>query len=121
MFDGEGWRPAPGYEGWYEVSSVGRVRRVFACRGATAGRVLQQTMQGDYLAVTLYRHDRKKKFGVHVLVASAFHGPRPAGMIVNHKDTDKLNNRAENLEWATTLANVQHAISHGLAGGRPLP
>ena len=120
MPDLEQWRPIPGYEGWYDASSLGRIRRVLACRGATAGRFLRQAAQGEYLAVTLYRNDQRRKFGVHVLVASAFHGPRPSGLIVNHKDTNKHNNRAENLEWVTYQRNAEHAAENGLHGGRPL-
>jgi hypothetical protein len=121
MTDSERWCPIPGYEGWYEVSSFGRVRRILGCRGATAGRILRQHFAGGYPALSLYRNDRKTKFQVHVLVATAFYGPRPPGYHVNHKDTDKSNNRADNLEWITPAANVQHALAHGLHGGRPLP
>ncbi len=117
----EEWRPIPGYEGWYEASSCGNIRRLLACRGATAGRVLKQSLRGEYLAVSLYRNDRKRKYDVHVLVASAFHGVRQSELIVNHRDTNKRNNRADNLEWVTPAGNVAHAISHGLHGGRPLP
>lgn len=117
----EVWLPVVGYEMHYEVSSLGRVRRILSGRGATAGRVLALALQGDYLAVTLYMHDERRKQSVHVLVATAFHGQRPEGMVPNHKDASKLNNRADNLEWVTAAENVRHAIANGLVGGRPLP
>lgn len=121
MDEPEEWKSIPDYEGWYEASSFGRIRRVLACRGATAGRILCQSPQGDYLAVSLYKNDKKTKFGVHILIALAFHGLRPVGHVVNHIDTNKHNNRAGNLEWVTHLENVAHAIENGLCGGKPMP
>lgn len=115
------WKPVVGYAGWYEVSSLGRVRRVLANQGATAGRILRQSNQGDYLCVTLYRYNHKEKISVHVIVAKTFHGSRPDGLVVNHKDTNKRNNHFENLEWATQARNVEHAIENGLHGGKPMP
>jgi hypothetical protein len=118
----EEWLPIPGYEGVYEASCQGRVRRTLACKGATAGRVLSQFRSGDYLAVWLYREDRRKKIGVHVLVCAAFYGRPPYPyMQVNHKDCTKQNNKPSNLEWVTHQANVVHAVANGRAGGRPLP
>ena len=53
---------------------------------------------------------------IHRLVCEAFHGPSPADrMDVNHKDGNKLNNKAENLEWATRRQNKQHAANAGLS------
>lgn len=117
----ETWMRVCGYEDNYKVSDLGRVRRIAPGQGATVGRILAQAMQGDYLAVTLYKNDQKFKIGVHILVAEAFHGKRPAGMVTNHKDTDKLNNRADNLEWLTGLENTRHALANGLHGGKPMP
>jgi hypothetical protein len=117
----EEWRPVHGYEDHYEVSSTGRVRRTRAGRGATAGRVLRQHDQGGYLAVQLCRFDVKRKVGVHILVAEAFHGPRPEGKLPNHKNLLKDDNRADNLEWVTPKENAQHALAAGRKGGRSMP
>ena len=50
----------------------------------------------------------RKRYYVHCLVAEKFLGPRPMGMDVNHKDGNKLNNRIENLEYATRSRNRLH-------------
>lgn len=67
-----------------------------------------------YLRVFLCRGSRAHTRYVHILVASAFHGPAPEDMEVNHKDTNKANNRADNLEYMTRLENVRHATALGL-------
>ena len=69
---------------------------------------------GGYLEVSINGRRRD----VHRLVAECF-VPRPAGEVleVNHKDGDKLNNRASNLEWVSHLENVRHAYRTGLITG----
>src|SRR5690606_19120684 len=57
---------------------------------------------------------RYKAFGVHVLVAEAFIGPKPKGMTVNHIDGDKTNNHATNLEYLSVADNIRHAFAMGL-------
>ena len=49
------------------------------------------------------------------LVAKAFLGKRPKGMLINHKDTNKRNNAVSNLEYTTPAENTQHAYDHGVA------
>lgn len=108
----EQWRPslAPNYE----VSSLGRVRRSAPGRKTYAGRVMKQQMQGgNYFTVRPTVDGRNVIFYVHDLVAAAFVGPRPMGAIVNHKDTDKTNNVASNLEYTTHAGNMAHAAENG--------
>ena len=119
----EEWRPVVGYEGEYAVSSIGRVKRVAGGMGAIAGRILRAkapTKTCDYMRVQLCRKDRKRTFGIHVLVAEASHGRRPRGKYPNHKDCNKMNNTADNLEWLTQIQNQRHAVRNGRSGGRPL-
>ncbi|WLS01700.1 HNH endonuclease signature motif containing protein [Shinella oryzae] len=66
-----------------------------------------------YSVVSLSKKCIVETVTVHRLVCSAFHGEPTAGMTVNHKDGDKLNNRADNLEWATPAENTQHALRNG--------
>lgn len=117
----EVWKPVVSHPSHYEVSSLGRVRRIKPGRGATAGRILAPCPQNGYVAVTLYENDRRIKKGIHILVAEAFHGRRPAGKIVNHQDGNKANNRQDNLEWTTQGENAAHAVATGLSYSPGLP
>lgn len=118
----EKWRPVIGYGKHYSVSNLGRVKRIMACRGATAGRILSVATEVDgYVAVQLCKNNKKKKFGVHILVCNAFHGKRPRGKCVNHKDGVKNNNKSTNLEWMTNRQNYHHARLAGRVGGRGMP
>jgi len=110
------WRPVVGHEGLYEVSDHGHVRR----QGTMCAMKTRLSTKG-YPSIQLRKDGRRRRHSVHVLVAEAFLGPRPPGLIVNHKDTSKVNNQVSNLEWTTYLENSQHAAAHGLVGGRPMP
>jgi len=100
----------------YEVSSLGRVRRVKAGRGATVGKVLRACVANSkgYLMVGLRKDNKLKSAKVAHLVAEAFIGPRPAKLQVNHKDGVKTNNAETNLEYMTGSENILHAYRTGL-------
>lgn len=106
----EKWKPVVEWEGMYEVSSEGRVRRVAGGQGATPGRVLHPgaTTKG-YLFVGLYRNDKPRLRFVHRLVAEAFVANPQGKRTVNHLNGDRADNRAINLEWATYSENHRHA------------
>lgn len=62
----------------------------------------------------LYARTTNKNWQIHRLVAKFFI-PNPENKpYVNHKDGNKHNNKAENLEWVTAKENSQHAIKTGL-------
>ena len=106
----ETWKDVVGYEGLYEVSDKGRVRSLPRYNAAgcwLSGRILKQPRAPKgYRIVTLTRYGVQKVAAVHVLVATAFHGPKPEGMICCHYDDDKDNNAATNLRWDTYEANA---------------
>lgn len=111
----EEWRSCPDYEGIYEVSSIGRVRRIGVASGARLGRILAQTLSADgYPLVNLSAGNQSRSCRVHQLVCRAFIGERPPDGEVNHLDGNKANNRVANLEWTTRLGNAQHAARTGL-------
>lgn len=118
----EEWRDIPEYEGLYQVSNQGRVRslpRVVIRSNGTplsvSGRTLKAAPNsGGYLCVGLSKADKQWVPRVHILVAQTFIGQRPAGYDINHKNGDKTDNRAENLEYVTRAQNVQHAYDNGL-------
>ena len=103
----EEWCPVVVYEGWYEVSNLGRVRRVrrWKVSAAGVGYVLKPSLSVGYPVVALSRNGRSKQRRVHVLVAEAF---VPKRYEVNHLDLDRTHNCAANLEWVTSSENRIH-------------
>lgn len=99
---------------WFEVSAAGRVRslsRDVPCRNGVrtiAGRErrLVEARATGYLKVGI---GRKGEWLVHRLVAEAFCNCPQGASQVNHKNGDRRDNRAENLEWVTAAQNIQHA------------
>lgn len=109
------WRPIPGYEEYYEVSSLGRVRRIKGGANTHVGRILKGKLRADgYLSICLSSNGICKEFSIHRLVCSAFHENTENKPCVNHIDGNKTNNCAENLEWCTYQENAQHALRTGL-------
>ena len=99
----EDWKPVVGFEAEYQVSNLGRVRRM------PKGTIKTATKNhAGYERVELWKENKGRKFSVHRLVAEAFipnpeHKPE-----VNHLDENKSNNRADNLEWCTNVENHQY-------------
>lgn len=69
--------------------------------------------RGGYYWVVLCDRGKRSQRAVHVMVAEAFHGPRPEGLVVRHRDGVRTNNHPDNLRWGTEAQNVQDAVSHG--------
>ena len=110
----EEWRPIPDYDDSYEVSSHGRVRTLRAYRRWEAGRILKPWLVGKgYPCVGLWRNGKRKRAYIHHLVAAAFHGERPAGLDVLHRDDVKTNNNKDNLYYGTQSENNLEAGRNG--------
>lgn len=112
------WRDIPGFETKYEVSNFGNVRGLPRHTGhqRIKGKTLKP-FQSDcgYFYVNLCRKNNPKHTAIHRLVCQVFHGNAPEGCTdVNHKDGNKSNNFAGNLEWMTRPANQLHAADIGL-------
>ncbi|MDY6288294.1 MAG: HNH endonuclease [Bacteroidales bacterium] len=87
----------------YEVSSLGRIRH------ARRKQLLRLIDRGNgYLKFNAEIKGKIKSFDVHRQVALCFCEGWRKGLQVNHKDGNKYNNRAENLEWVTASENVRH-------------
>ena len=123
--DSEVWKPVVGFESAYEVSNFGRVRsKNRMVRTITHGkeylrsspmRVLKPYLRNGYELVPICVNGKSRWMSVHRLVLDSFIEPRSFPEFeVNHKDTNKRNNRLENLEWCTKSENMKHAISCGL-------
>lgn len=117
------WKDIIGYEGLYQISNIGRVKRL--SRITTNGircKMLQDKimcMSGgrNYISVCLYRLNNIKSHYIHRLVAIAFiHNPENK-KTVNHINGIKTDNRDENLEWCTQSENNIHSYRTGLRKG----
>jgi hypothetical protein len=113
LVDDERWASVAGYEGIYEVSTLGRIRsidRVDSDGNRRAGRFLNPSaIKKGYLKVTLWSGNSGVERYVHRLVATAFLPDGGSRDQVNHKDGDPGNNALVNLEWVTNAENVLHA------------
>ena len=121
----EEWQPIAGWSDLYEVSNAGRIRAfaksVTIANGAVRRHeqieLAQEVMGKGYCRVTLCRGGERHKVLVHVLVAQAFIENPHSFPFVNHRNGDKANNGAANLEWCSEAYNQHHAIESGLRSG----
>lgn len=107
------WKDIIGYEGYYQVSNLGRIKNINTNRILTG-----DTNNIGYKRVTLYTPE-KKRFFIHKLVALHFCEGYQEDLVVNHKDGNKLNNCANNLEWVTRSENDLHAFKMNLRQAFP--
>mgnify|MGYP004457772299 CR=1 FL=1 len=116
------WKDIKGYEGEYQVSSLGRVRsldrykyqkgRYGMMKRFYKGKILKADKDKDGYFIIKLRH--KFFYKIHRLVAQTFLENLENKHTVNHKDGNKQNNAIDNLEWATEKENTQHAYKTGL-------
>ena len=113
-------RDVVGYEGRYQVSSMGRVKSLERkdCLGRTIKeRILKPNVVHEgYLMVGLCAGRKPKRLRVHRLVCEAFHENHDNKPQVNHINEDKTDNRACNLEWCTGTENLNHGTRNIRAG-----
>lgn len=119
--DFEIWKTIPGYDGRYEASSHGRICNAMAGRRGQAAGIREPYAPDKigYVRIGIIRDGKLYRPGVHQLVALAFLGPCVEGYEVNHIDLNKLNNRADNLEYITHKANIRHARENRETWARP--
>lgn len=96
----EKWKPAFGYEDYYEVSDHGNVRRI-----GIAGNLSKTINQDGYYCVGLYRAPGSPVRRIHRIVALTFIGGSGP---VNHKDRNRKNNHVSNLEFVNWRENVTY-------------
>jgi len=99
------WKEVKGYEGYYEVSNLGRVKSTRFKKV----RLLKSPVNGSgYPQVGLSIKGNTKYFYVHKLVAMTFlnHKPNDNSLVIDHIDNDKLNNKISNLQLITHRLNA---------------
>lgn len=113
---GETWRPVVGYEGFYEVSDLGRVRSLPRnIRGVRPG-ILRGAIRNGYRSVRLgHNGSHRTNWYVHRLVGEAFIGPLPAGQETRHGPGGPLDNRLVNLCYGTAADNWADKVRDGAA------
>ena len=112
------WKSVVGFEGFYEVSSDGRVRsvpRLDSRKIPRGGHLMKlQVSKQGYLVVYLRRDGKSRLRKVHQLVLEAFVGLRPTDAHHGcHNDGNKVNNTSSNLRWGTPSENNMDKALHG--------
>jgi hypothetical protein len=119
------WRVVPGFDGWYDVSSLGDVRswrtRAKLCHRSPEPRTLPTKNDAKGYRKVKLTHPvlGKVMISVHHLVLAAFVGPRPHGLVCDHINANRSDNRVANLRWVTTAENIAHAADLGRMNVRP--
>lgn len=116
----ETWASIKNFDGMYEVSTFGRIKRIggsLRVRGngirLQKGQILKQWKQGNYMYCDLRKPGIKQRACVHVVVLETFVCSRPDGMIACHNNGDSTDNRLCNLRWGTHEENAADKIAHG--------
>lgn len=114
------WRDVLGYEGIYKVSDTGEIlslERDYEHMGKVhhkKPRLLSKHINEDgYYMVKLSRGGQYESVRVHKLVAQAYCDGYQIGYEVNHKNFDRLDNRASNLEWVSHEDNIAATLAAG--------
>lgn len=124
---GELWKDIPGYEGFYQASTLGRVKSVErviirsnGCAQTVRERVLRPgTLDTGHLHLVLYAPDKSRKtLRVHQCVMWAFVGPTPTGLEICHNNGDCKDNRLSNLRFDTHANNMADTVKHGVSAAR---
>ncbi len=121
MSNEEIWKDIEGYEGYYQVSNMGRVKSLDRVvphgRCGTITRkekILKHGNSKGYDMVVLCVEHKRKAITVHKLVAEAFISKKESHMQVNHIDGNPKNNVVSNLEWCTSQENTIHALKNNI-------
>lgn len=113
------WEDVSGYEGLYQVSNLGRIKRILFINNKiikTEEKILKcQVSKKRRVYVSLYKNNKRKNCMVHRLVAQAFIPNSDNLPQVNHIDGNSKNNNANNLEWCTAKYNCKHAYENNLS------
>jgi hypothetical protein len=108
------WKDVKGFEGLYQVSNLGNVKRLISERVFAERLIGRSVDRYGYVKRVLSKNGKMFFFTEHRLVANAFIDNPEHKATVNHINGIKTDNRVENLEWNTNIENQQHAVRTGL-------
>ena len=107
----EEWRDVKNYEGLYQISNYGRLRRWYPYKKKF--KILKPVQKDGYECCTLSKNSIKKWNRLHRLVASAFLENTNNLPFINHKDAIRNNNFVNNLEWCNSSYNNKYTFTNG--------
>lgn len=117
------WKDIPGYEGYYQASNLGRIKRIAFLHGKSKMIIKKEKIlkpinnKNGYYYIGLSRY-KVKQYRLHRIILSTFMPIKnDYKMQVNHKNGNKHDNRLENLEWVSASENIKHAFNSGLKHG----
>jgi hypothetical protein len=98
----------------YEISNLGNCRKQL--EDGTYKLIKGSVLNSGYRYFQVIRKGIRKNYFFHHLVSEQFIGIRPDGLIIDHKDRNKLNNCVDNLHYTTQLENSRnhHRIVEGI-------
>ena len=112
------WKPVVGYEGVYEVSNKGRIKSLERIVNAKNRQIHKREsirnlkINDGYYYVTLAKNSKRETIAVHRIVAMAFIEKPNGKNHIDHINTNRLDNRVENLKWCKRLENARNPITH---------
>ena len=116
------WKEIKGYEGYYEVSNLGRFRsmdRIISFSNGRKvfykGKIINGSIEKDgYICVKLSKNGNNETKKLHRLIAQTFMPvDNSDNLEVNHIDFNRINNRINNLEWVSHIDNIHHSSKKG--------
>jgi len=111
MTEEENWKDIVGYEGLYQISSIGRIKSLKRYKVGKERLKKPSIGRDGYEYIMLWKENKVKRFSVHRLVASAFIENAEHKPEVDHIDTDKTNNNVDNLKWVTRIENQHNPLT----------
>ena len=107
----EEWKDVKGYEGIYQVSNLGNVKSLNYNRTGKEKVLRFSKDKDEYLTVILCKDGKLKNFKVHRLVSQAFIPNTENKPCIDHINTNRTDNRVNNLRWVTHKENSNNSIS----------